>query len=145
MAVKLNKRQPIPNIHLKYIDDMALAEAVILKNTLIPNPDPCPPRPLSYHDRTLHVMPDDACKMQDQLDKMLEFCEQNQMMINGDKTKVMLFNTGRKYDFMPRLTINGEMNLEVVEKFKLLGVHLRSDLKWSDNTDYICSRGYQRI
>ena len=145
MTVKLNKRQPIPNIHLKYIDDMALAEAVILKNTLIPNPDPCPPRPLSYHDRTLHVMPDDACKMQDQLDKMLEFCEQNQMMINGDKTKVMLFNTGRKYDFMPRLTINGQMNLEVVEKFKLLGVHLRSDLKWSDNTDYICIRGYQRI
>ena len=37
------------------------------------------------------------------------------------------------------------MNLEVVEKFKLLGVQLRSDLKWSDNTDYICKKGYERI
>ena len=34
--------------------------------------------------------------------------------------------------------------LEVVEKFKLLGVIIRSDLKWSD-TDYICQKGYSRL
>ena len=25
--------------------------------------------------------------------------------------------------------------LEVVDKFKLLGIHIRSDMKWYDNTD----------
>ena len=35
--------------------------------------------------------------------------------------------------------------LEVVEKFKLLGVIIRSDLKWSDNTDFICQKGYARL
>ena len=145
MTVKMNKRTPIPNIHLKYIDDMAMAEAVVLKNTLLRNPDPCPPQPFAYHDRTRHIMPEDGCQMQEQINKLLEYCRQNQMLINGDKTKVMLFNTGKKYDFMPRLSIDGRENLEVVEKFKLLGVQLRSDLKWSDNTDFICKKGYERI
>ena len=51
------------------------------------------------------------------------------MIVNGNKTKVMLFNSGRKYDFMPRLTLDGQTNLEVVDRFKLLGVHIRNDLK----------------
>ena len=36
-------------------------------------------------------------------------------------------------------------SLEVVEKYKLLGVVIRSDLKWNDNTDLICRKGYQRL
>ena len=39
----------------------------------------------------------------------------------------------------------GDDNLEVVESFKLLGVKLRSDLRWVENTDYICKRGYSRL
>ena len=35
--------------------------------------------------------------------------------------------------------------LEVVESFKLLGVIIRSDLKWCDNTDIICHKGYSRL
>ena len=138
ITTKLSKRTPIPNIHLKYVDDMTLAEAMRLKNTLIPNPDPCPVQPLAFHYRTLHTMPDGGCEMQDQLYKLLEYCEENQMMINGNKTKVMLFNTSRNYDFMPKLSLDGKTHLDVVEKFKLLGVQLRSDLKWYDNTDYVC-------
>ena len=59
----------------------------------------------------------------------------------------MLFNTARQYDGMPLLTLPGmgDKNLEVVESFKLLGVHIRSDLKWHENTAYICQRGYERL
>ena len=39
----------------------------------------------------------------------------------------------------------GGKYLEVVESFKLLGVKIRSDLNWSENTDYICQRGYGRL
>ena len=35
--------------------------------------------------------------------------------------------------------------LEVVEVFKLLGVIVRSDLKWYDNSDFICKKGYARL
>ena len=48
---------------------------------------------------------------------------------------------------MPRLTLPdmGGEYLEVVEQFKLLGVVLRSDMKWYDNSDYICQKGYSRL
>ena len=58
-----------------------------------------------------------------------------------------MLNTGRKFDALPKLTLPGmgESHLEVVESFKLLGVKIRSDQKWIDNTDYICQRGYTRL
>ena len=48
---------------------------------------------------------------------------------------------------MPKLTLSGDGGecLEVVEKVKLLGVHLRSDMRWCDNTDIICKKGYSRL
>ena len=53
------------------------------------------------------------------------------MRINTEKCKVMMFNTGRKIDAVPQLTLPGMggQYLEVVESFKLLGVRIRSDLK----------------
>ena len=78
---------------------------------------------------------------------MTQYAQVNEMQINRGETKVMLFNTGRLYDGMPKLTLPGmgEDYLEVVEQFKLLGVIIRSDMKWTDNTDYICQKGYQRL
>ena len=65
------------------------------------------------------------------------------MKINESKSKVMIFNSRRKYDGRPKLTIQGgEDYLEVVEHFKLLGVIVRTDMKWYDNSDYICQKGY---
>ena len=85
--------------------------------------------------------------LQDHLSQLVEYSHRNEMQINESKSKVMIFNTGRKYDAMPKLTLSdtGDNFLEVVEKFKLLGVIIRSDMKWYDNTDYICQKGYQRL
>ena len=50
---RLNRRTAVANIHLKYIDDMTIAEAIDLKSKLVTNSDPFP-RPLAYHERTEH-------------------------------------------------------------------------------------------
>ena len=42
-------------------------------------------------------------------------------------------------------SLDGSTNLEVVEKFKLLVLQIRSDLKCYDNTDYVCKTGYERL
>ena len=52
-------------------------------------------------------------------------------------TKAIMFNQARNNDFQPAISIDGEQ-LEVVEEIKLLGVVLRSDLRWSSNTVTIC-------
>ena len=58
------------------------------------------------------------------------------------------FNTSRKYDVMPQLTLpdmGAGDHLEVVETAKLLGVVVRSDTRWYYNTNFICKKGYQRL
>ena len=140
-----NKRTNIPNIHLKFVDDLTLAESFNLRDYVIPNPDPCPPRPLSYHNRTLHVVPPGNTPVQAELHRMVQYCEMNKMKINSEKTKVVLFNTARNFDFMPRLSMDGNTDLEVVEEFRLLGIHFQTNMSWQTNTDNICKNGYARI
>ena len=142
----MSKRKPLKNIHLKFIDDLSVAQAINLKDCLITNPNPT--LPLSYHDRTNHILPPESYQLQEQLHQLVRYSESNQMVINEDKCKVMIFNTSRKYDATPRLTLSGmggNDHLEVVESFKLLGIIIRSDLRWSENTDYLCQKGYKRL
>ena len=97
--------------------------------------------------RTNHLLPTNACTLQNELTKLTQYAQTNEIQINKGKSKVMFFNTVGLYDGMPRLTLSGvgDDYLEVVETFKLLGVIIRSDMKWSDNTDYICQKGYERL
>ena len=144
---KLNKRKPVLHTHMKYVDDMSILQAMNLKEHLFPNPASDPPRPLAYHDRTNHIFPTELIALQDQLNRLDNYCQENQMKINDKKCKVMIFNPHRSYAGTPKLTLSGMGGdyIDVVEKFKLLGVQIRSDLRWGDNTDYICQKGYTRL
>ena len=107
---------------------------------------PNPPRPTTYHGRTGHILPSADNELQDQMNNLIQFTSENEMVINFKKTKVMLFNTGKKYDFQPEINFDDDNNcLDVVEELKLLGVKVTSDLKWHTNTQYICAKGYSRL
>ena len=141
----VGKRAPLLKTHMKYVDDLSLAQAIDMKECLIPNPNPI--KPQTYHDRTNHILPSSSYTLQDDLNQLVEYSEDHEMRINKKKCKVMLFNTAKKYDGLPTLTLPGmgQENLEVVEKFKLLGVIISSDLKWNENTKFICKKGYERL
>ena len=66
------------------------------------------------------------------------------MRINHAKTKIMLFNSAKKHDFQPELSMEG-VKLEVVEKMKLLGVIITSDLTWDENTEFITNKAFSRL
>ena len=56
------------------------------------------------------------------------------------------FNFSKNDDFPPEFEINGfDQQLEVTQQTKLLGIILTNDLKWESNTEYICTRAYQKI
>ena len=48
------------------------------------------------------------------------------------------------YPFMPQFHI-GDQQIEFVEKLKLLGVTMTSDLKWNENTNIITKKAYNRL
>ena len=66
------------------------------------------------------------------------------MKINSEKTKIIPFNFSNKYDFVPRYSINGE-ELDIVYEAKLLGIHIQSNCKWSNNTKNMIKKANSRL
>ena len=131
-------------IHLKYVDDMALAESVNMKEQLDYVPVTARPQPDVFRARTGHILKVENSRISDQLNKTIIYSEKNGMKQNLEKTKLMLFNPCVSKDFMPEISINNT-RLDVVEQSKLLGVIISSDLKWEANTQYIARKCNSRI
>ena len=66
------------------------------------------------------------------------------MNINTKKTNLMIFNPCRSKDFHPNFKID-DITLDEAEKTRLLGVHLRSDLKRHDNTSNMVKKAYSKL
>ena len=131
-------------IHLKYVDDMTLAEAIKMKEKLVHVPESVRPLPDSFHARTGHTLPTTQCEISKKLVDTQKYADDNEMKINKEKTKLMLFNTCNNWDFMPNIKLDGQ-EIKLEEEMKLLGVHIRSDLKWTTNTANMVAKGYKRI
>ena len=140
----VNAKTEIRNTHLKYVDDLTIAEAMKLKNVLTVDSTEVWERPVNYHNRTEQKLNPENSQVQAQLSELAVYANTNEMKINQNKSKVMLFNTSYKNDFTPEIEINGVV-LEVVEQMKLLGVMITSDLKWRANTEFITKKAYKRL
>jgi hypothetical protein len=79
--------------------------------------------------------------MQEMISEVKEYADNHDMVINKKKTKAILFNQARNYDFLPNISIENEQ-LEVVEEIRVLGVNLRSDLSRSPNSDNMCNNAF---
>ena len=76
---------------------------------------------------------------------MESFTIRNKMKINENKSKIMLFNKSRTYDFPPEFSFkNGEL-LECIKSTKLLGVHLTTDLNWNENCYQINKKAMSKM
>ena len=64
------------------------------------------------------------------------------MKLNIKKTKNMIFNFTKKYQFSTKLTVNQEP-IEIVKETKLLGTYITDDLKWDRNTEEIVKSAWK--
>ena len=131
-------------IHLKYVDDLTLAEAINIPDQLVHLPENQRPQPDSFHSRTGHFLPLDNSRVHKQLIETKEYADRNFMKINYDKTKVIVFNPCTKTDFLPEIIVDNH-ELEVVDEIRLLGLTIRSDLKWTSNTSNMVKRASKRL
>ena len=139
------RRRPMQAGKKKWVDDMTITVPVRLQDCLVPDTRPDIARPVPYHSRTGHRLPNQANQMQTELDTLSEYCRLAKMTINQDKTKCMIFNRARKYDVMPELYFSDGQKLEVVEEMKLVGYKFRSDLSTKSNTKYMVGRAWKRM
>ena len=142
LATSKRNMKAVNQIHLKYVDDMSLAESVNLKEMLVSVPGR--PQPDNFHAKTGHALPQENSAVYKQLIETAEYATNNQMKINFKKTKMMLFNPCTSVDFMPDFQLGGH-ELELVEEMRLLGLIITSDMKWAANTDFIVKRAYKKL
>ena len=121
---------------------MTIAEAVKLKEKLVSVPDR--PQPDVYHARTGHEIPSENSEVFKKLIATNQYAQVNDMKLNFKKTKLMIFNNAKTMDFMPNLEVEGK-EIEVVEEMRILGLIVRTDLKWSSNTEHIMEKAYSRL
>ena len=73
-------------------------------------------------------------KLNNDLHEVSKWCEENKMVINAEKTKMMLVTTRQKWQHLhktdPDVQIN-DKNLQVVNGERLLGVEIDHFLSWS--------------
>ena len=131
-------------LHLKFVDDVALLESLVLKNCTQEIPSSLRTRPEPFHLRTGHYLPTDESELFKQIEAIKKYTVDNDMKLNLQKTKLMLFNQSRSIDFLPELVVE-DQSIEHVEEFKLLGVIFTSDLKFHRNTEHIVTKAYKRI
>lgn len=89
-------------------------------------------------------IPPTNLKSQDYLNQISEWTKNQKMVINERKSKNMIFNFTRNYQFSTRLELDGQI-LETVQEAKLLGTIVTSDLKWDENTNFIVRKANQRM
>merc|ERR1711954_456830 len=67
------------------------------------------------------------------------------MKLNTSKTKDMKFNRSLYSDFPLEISFSDNNMLEEVSVYKLLGVIVSSNLKWHENTNYICNKAKKKV
>ena len=96
-------------------------------------------------DVTLHSSSADMNVIENHLncdiEKIDEWCLQNRMKINENKTKCMLMGTSKKISKLHNKELNIVVNgnqLNNVENEKLLGVHIDNNLAFHKHVDAVC-------
>ena len=90
------------------------------------------------------IIPSSNLKSQQFLDEINLWTKNQKMMINQKKSKTMIFNFTKNYQFSTRLKLEGEI-METVTDTKLLGTIVSNDLKWNKNTENIVKKANSRM
>ena len=132
-----------PSKRYKWVDDLSILEMVNLISAGI-----------SSYNFNLHVasdigvnqsyLPSENICTQSYMDRIEQWTNDNQMKVNGKKTKLMIVNFTRNYQLSTRIYLEGEL-LEIVSETMLLGCVITSDLKFHKNTEHMVKKAYARM
>lgn len=71
--------------------------------------------------------------------------QRNHLVINAVKTKEMVVDFQRRRSAVPSPVDIQGTDIEKVDSYKYLGVHLNNKLDWTHNTDALYRQGQSRL
>ena len=131
------------NSKYKFIDDLSILEIInlIMCGLVNYNFKAHVASDVASHGKFL---PPQNVKSQSYLEKIQHWTEKNQMSLNKQKSKFMLFNFTKKHQFSTRLVLD-DTPLEEISECKLLGVTIDNNLSFKKNTQYLIKKAYKRM
>ena len=132
-----------PENRFKFVDNLTVLEKINLLITGLSsiNCRAAVPNDIPSHNQFISA---EHLKSQEYIRKIKEWTDNQKMILNAKKTKVMIFNFTNKYQFTTRLVLN-DQNIEIVKQAKLLGVLITDDLKWDTNTELLVKKANIRM
>ena len=127
----------------KFIDDLSILEDINLAMCGITsyNFKQHIPSDIGTHGQYLPVENVDS---QTHLNKIAKWTRDNLMTLNTNKTKYMVINFARNFQFNTRINLENEL-LEEVQECKLLGLTITNKLSWSKNTENLVKKANTRM
>ncbi len=86
------------------------------------------------------ITDNDETVYREEVNTMTKWCQENNLSLNIDKTKELVVDFRRQS--REHITIY-KSNVERVNSFKFLGVHITEDLTWSAHTDAVLKKAHQ--
>lgn len=78
------------------------------------------------------------------VENFVTWCEVNHLYLNVTKTKELVVDFRKRKPPVTPISIRG-VDVEVVESYKYLGVHIDNKLDWSKNTEVLYRKGQSRL
>ena len=139
-----NKTLPSTVNSVKYMDDATVQEAVDLTISLATKLDRSGPLP--WWESSGKLLPNKNTLLQSEIESIKMISDDREMVLNPDKTKLMIINFTSSHQFQSLLSIPGSTtNIELCFKTKLLGYWLTVDMKPETHVNHILKIAYSRL
>ena len=127
----------------KFVDDKTTLEVLNLLNVGLASHNFKSNVPNNIPVSNLKI-PGENLQTQKYMNRIEKWTEEKKMKVNEAKTKNLVFNFSKKYQFSTDVRIKGQQ-IETLDKIKLLGTTITSDLKWNENTSIIVKDSNKRM
>ena len=128
----------------KFMDDATLQEAIDLTSALATKMDRAGPLP--WWESSGKLLPNANTSIQAEIDTIKKISDAREMVLNPDKTKLLIVNFSDSHQFQSLLQIpNSISKIELCFETKILGYWLTSDLKPEKHVSHILKIAYGRL
>ena len=115
----------------KFVDDLSFLELIYLINVHQHVPSDVP-----SHNQVVSA---ENLLSQKHLEDINTWTKNQKMKLNEKKTKNLIFNFTKKYQFTTKLKVN-DKNIDIPNEAKLLGTVITDKLTWDRNTEEIVKK-----
>ena len=126
------------------MDDATVQEAVDLTTSLATKLDRAGPLP--WWESSGQLLPNENTIMQSEINAIKQLSDDREMVLNPEKTKLMIMNFTSSHQFQSLLHIPGSPSkIELCFKTKILGYWLTTDMKPDTHVAHILKIAYNRL